>query len=272
MEPETSTMESLLKKYEKNVDGLLMLTRIAENITQDYEQMVQFIQQFIAAKKERDGENFCLSVDERNHLSVAFKNVVGSRRGSWRTMEQNTDFSGDFKKDYQNIIEVELEKKCRAVLKVIQDDLLPPQKTIDAMKSSSDDSVKDNMVIESTIFYLKMCGDYYRYLAEFKQEDDNIKTNADNHYTTALAIAAEHLPATHPTRLGLVLNASVCKFEILKETEAAKTLAKNGFDQAIQKLDSLNDASYKDSTLIMQLLRDNLTIWGNDQDQGTTED
>jgi len=45
-------------------------------------------------------------------------------------------------------------------------------------------------------------------------------------------------------------------------------LAKNAFDQAISKLDKLDEASYKDSTLIMQLLRDNLTLWTSDQEEG----
>ena len=37
------------------------------------------------------------------------------------------------------------------------------------------------------------------------------------------------------------------------------------FDDAIAELDTLNEESYKDSTLIMQLLRDNLTLWTSDQ-------
>lgn len=41
-------------------------------------------------------------------------------------------------------------------------------------------------------------------------------------------------------------------------------LAKQAFDEAIAELDSLNEESYKDSTLIMQLLRDNLTLWTSD--------
>lgn len=41
-------------------------------------------------------------------------------------------------------------------------------------------------------------------------------------------------------------------------------LAKQAFDEAIAELDSLNEKSYKDSTLIVQLLRDNLTLWTSD--------
>merc|ERR1711972_216383 len=71
-----------------------------------------------------------------------------------------------------------------------------------------------------------------------------------------------------PERLGLALNFSVCYYEILKKPTLACDLAKKSFDAAIEKLDTLNDASYKDSTLIMQLLRDNLTLWTSSQDDG----
>merc|ERR1719513_230977 len=79
-----------------------------------------------------------------------------------------------------------------------------------------------------------------------------------------MEIAEDALEATHPTRLGLALNFSVCYYEILNEPKQACDLAKKAFDEAIEKLDSLSDVSYRDSTLIMQLLRDNLTIWNQD--------
>jgi len=85
-------------------------------------------------------------------------------------------------------------------------------------------------------------------------------------------IATASLPETHPTRLGLALNFSVCYYEILKEPEKACELAKKAFDSGIAKLDTLNDASYKDSTLIMQLLRDNLTLWTSEQEENNNEE
>ena len=68
------------------------------------------------------------------------------------------------------------------------------------------------------------------------------------------------MPPTHPIRLGLALNSSVFYYEIMNNAEQACKLAKTAFDDAIAELDNLKEDSYKDSTLIMQLLRDNLTV------------
>ena len=75
---------------------------------------------------------------------------------------------------------------------------------------------------------------------------------------------------THPIRLGLALNFSVFYYEILNSPDRACHLAKQAFDDAIAELDSLSEESYRDSTLIMQLLRDNLTLWTS-SDGGETE-
>merc|ERR1712218_545658 len=120
---------------------------------------------------------------------------------------------------------------------------------------------------EGKVFYYKMKGDYHRYLAEF-QTGEARKESADKaleSYQQASDIALADLPPTHPIRLGLALNFSVFYYEILNSPDRACNLAKQAFDDAIAELDTLSEESYKDSTLIMQLLRDNLTLWTSDQ-------
>lgn len=105
-------------------------------------------------------------------------------------------------------------------------------------------------------------GDYHRYLAEFALGDKRT-TSADKSleaYKNATEVAQTDLAPTHPIRLGLALNFSVFYYEILNSPDQACHLAKQAFDEAIAELDTLSEESYKDSTLIMQLLRDNLVF------------
>ncbi|KAL4660601.1 14-3-3 protein gamma-B-like [Arapaima gigas] len=120
---------------------------------------------------------------------------------------------------------------------------------------------------ESKVFYLKMKGDYYRYLAEVATGEKRaaVVESSEKAYSEAHEISKEHMQPTHPIRLGLALNYSVFYYEIQNAPEQACHLAKTAFDDAIAELDTLNEDSYKDSTLIMQLLRDNLTLWTSDQ-------
>jgi len=224
---------------------LFALAEIAE-AAERYEDMSQILKKLVEEKCE--GKKV-LSTDERNLLSVAYKNIVGVKRQSWRTLSQGTftEMPEDVLNQYKSVVEAELEKVCMEVVTLIK-------------KVASSSEGNEELSAEDKVFHLKMCGDYYRYLAEFKQTEDS-KNNADSYYKQAFDIAKDGLDETHPTRLGLALNYSVCLYEIVKNKEEACNVAKEAFDLAIEKLDTLNDSSYKDSTLIMQLLRDNLTLW-----------
>jgi len=224
------------------------LAKLAEQ-TERYDEMV-------ASMKRVAELNTELTVEERNLLSVAYKNVVGSRRASWRIIssieqkEKSKDNASHVVqiRSYREKVEKELEGICSDVLRVLDDHLI---------KSAEN--------TESKVFYNKMKGDYYRYLAEFAGEErkKEIATRGHEAYQNA-KVTEEALPPTHPIRLGLALNYSVFYYEILNEPEKACELAKKAFDDAIAELDNLTEDSYKDSTVIMQLLRDNLTLWTSD--------
>merc|ERR1711939_115751 len=198
-----------------------------------------------------------LSVEERNLLSVAYKNVIGARRASWRiisSIEQKEENKGNSEqvskiKEYRSKVEKELTDVCGDILEVLDKHLIPSAQAG-----------------ESKVFYHKMEGDYHRYLAEFASGEKRSKSSEAAHesYKSASSIAQSDLAPTHPIRLGLALNFSVFYYEILNSPDRACHLAKQAFDDAIAELDTLSGESYKDSTLIMQLLRDNLTLWTSD--------
>jgi len=234
---------------EKERENHVYMAKLAEQ-AERYDEMVESMK--MVAKLDVE-----LSVEERNLLSVGYKNVIGARRASWRIMssiEQKEESKGNENnvkliKGYRQKVEEELSKICYDILSIIDKHLVP--------SSGSG---------EATVFYYKMKGDYFRYLAEFKTDQER-KEAADlslKGYESASATANTDLPSTHPIRLGLALNFSVFYYEIMNSPERACHLAKQAFDEAIAELDTLSEESYKDSTLIMQLLRDNLTLWTSD--------
>nr|GMD85038.1 14-3-3 protein 10 [Ipomoea batatas] len=236
------------------------LAKLAEQ-AERYEEMVQFMDKLVLGSTPAAE----LTVEERNLLSVAYKNVIGSLRAAWRivsSIEQKEESRKNEEhvslvKDYRGKVENELSQVCAGILKLLESNLVPSA-------SSS----------ESKVFYLKMKGDYHRYLAEFKVGDERKEAADDtmNSYKICVVsyvlplkeVALADLSPTHPIRLGLALNFSVFYYEILNSSDKACSMAKQAFEEAIAELDTLGEESYKDSTLIMQLLRDNLTLWTSD--------
>ncbi|XP_058474478.1 14-3-3 protein beta/alpha-B-like [Solea solea] len=223
---------------------IVQMAKFAEQ-AERYDDMVAEMKQVAMSAKDTP-----LSYDERNLLSVAYKNVVGAKRSSWRMLynhEQNVS-DKPLITEYKEQIEKELKEVCDDVVKLLDDHLIPSCES-------------DN---ESKVFFLKMKGDYYRYLAEVDQSDEVNKENSKDAYNMALDLSKKTMEPANPIRLGLALNFSVFYYEIVRSREEACKLAREAYDDAKAQMNNAeNDTkdSYKDSKLIMQLLRDNLTLW-----------
>jgi len=244
---------------DKKREELIQQAKLAEH-SERYDDMVE-------AMKQVTVMGYPLTEEERNLLSVAYKNVVGARRSAWRVVSSTEQKAKDSDhqrmcEEYRKKIECELNEKCNEVLELLENYLLK----VDPEK---DQKENDNAKDEAEVFYYKMKGDYYRYLVEVASSADDVRSKTEKFseeaYEKASKVAAEKLPPTHPIRLGLALNFSVFFYEIKNNPEKACSLAKKAFDEAIAELDQLKEESYKDSTLIMQLLRDNLTLWTSEQ-------
>ena len=155
-----------------NIDEQIFMARVAEQ-SERFRDMVDFLKPVI---KEKGAS---LSTDERNLLSVAFKNLVSQQRTAIRTIsaiEQNQKYAkhAGAMKDYKTRIEEELYRNCDEIIALIRSDVL---------SKASDD--------ESRAFFLKMIGDYCRYIAESAKEDRlaRTKTDALNAYDEACNLA-----------------------------------------------------------------------------------
>jgi len=135
-------------------DKLVELVRVAET-AERYEDMCKFVRKLVEVKSSKGQD---LDVEERNLLSVAYKNVVGSKRASWRTLSGGFDDADEaLIEKYKSLVERELENVCMEVNDLLQKHLI---KNVEGKND------------ETEVFYLKMAGDYYRYLAEFRPDSD----------------------------------------------------------------------------------------------------
>ncbi|KAL7254981.1 hypothetical protein ACSBR1_009191 [Camellia fascicularis] len=193
-----------------------------------------------------------LTIDEHNLLSIATKKVIESLCAAWKALsltEQNHNNHVALITDYKSKIESKLSHICNRVLNLLEKHLIP--------------SASKN---ESKVFYLKMKGDYYRYMTEFKVGTEAAE-NTIMAYKAEEAIPVSELAPTLPTRLGLALNFSVFYYEIEGASEKACSMEREANEEAMAKLDSLENKSYKEtSLLILQLMSHNLNLWASDME------
>lgn len=240
------------EKYEKQV----YLAMLAEQCNR-FEDMMNFLDEMVRNKVDP------LSSDERNLLSIAYKNTISLRRSAIRTLsayeskEKKKEESAylAYIVEYKKRVEDELEKLCDKIIKSIDQYLLP--KSFDA---------------ESSVFYHKMKADYFRYVAE-NIEESRKKSFADqslNSYNEAMK-TAETLEVINPIRLGLALNFSVFYYEVIGDRERACKIAMDTLNNANSELakceeeedreDKDKEDQNKDAIQIANLLQENLSMW-----------
>ena len=143
----------------------IFLARVAEQ-AERFEDMVDYLSQVL---EQKGGD---VTADERNLISVAFKNLISSKRAACRTIsaiEQNPKYSkfNGALLSYKSQIETQLQQDCQKIIDMINSRVLET--------SCSD---------EAKAFFVKMVGDYYRYIAENAKDQllEDVKQKARQAY------------------------------------------------------------------------------------------
>uniref|UniRef100_A0A7S2WRY7 14-3-3 domain-containing protein n=1 Tax=Mucochytrium quahogii TaxID=96639 RepID=A0A7S2WRY7_9STRA len=265
----------------KSIEQLIHLAGLAEKI-ENFEDM-RIVMREVALRKN------ILTEQERTLVASAYKNTVGKRRASWRQiyeLEQTemakvrerekfercgSEHSILTAEDLENGgIDVPLPVDSRSAPelhghspllimgRIVREDLEDLCLEFIDLVSRLLEYSQEN---ESTVFYKKLIADYYRYLSEYV--DDGARAGfikeANRFYTEALELASAELLPTNTIRLGLALNVSVFYFEIMNTPDKACELAKTTYDCGVSSLDGVKGS--KESLLLLDLLRENLTVW-----------
>ena len=235
-----------------DTDTNIFLARVAEQ-AERFEDMVDFLGKVLDSK---GGE---VSADERNLLSVAFKNLISGKRAACRTIvaiEQNPKYQkfSEALAQYKATIEGQLTKDCETVIDMINSKVL-----------------NKDCQPEAKAFFIKMVGDYYRYIAENAKDSklEEVKQKALKSYDEANDIT---LPPCNPIKLGLALNFSVFHYEVMKNHSAACKLADEALQNALDKIDELEEDDFRDAKSIIELLKENLTLWKEEEEDDNAID
>ena len=229
------------------------MARVAEQ-SERFQDMVDFLKPVI---KEKGSS---LSNDERNLLSVAFKNLISSQRSGIRTIsaiEQNKKYEkyAGALAEYKTKIENILFKNCEDIIQIIKTDIL---------QQASESEAK--------AFFLKMIGDYCRYIAENAKGPrlENCKQEALKSYQEAQELSEKDLRACNAIRLGLALNFSVFHYEVMSDVKKACELGERALQDALDKLDDCDEEEFRDAQSIIELLKENLSLWK--EEDGAVDD
>ena len=226
----------------------IFMARVADQ-SERYEDMVQFLKEIL------EGSSEDVSSDVRNLLSVGFKNLISGQRSAYKTVqaiEQNKkyeEYSGDCA-EYRKKISKELEANCQKVIDIVNEHAMP--KASDA---------------EAKVFYLKMVADYYRYTAETAEGDklNEVTTKAAEFYDKATE-AAQGLKAYDSNKLGLALNYSVFWYELKNDSKKACQIAEEALNAAKEVIDEMDNEQARDALSIIELLKENLDLWKEDEE------
>ena len=235
-------------KYYTENEKEIYLAMLAEQCER-YKDMIEILENLINKKKEE------INSEEKNLISIAYKNYISEIRNSIniiisyenKELLKEKSFYLDYIKEYKEKIIKELEIECIKICNSIENIIKPKLETK-----------------ELKVFFGKLKGDYYRYIAEntegeIKNKYSNLSLNT---YKESL-IEAENLNYKNSNKLGLLLNLSVFYYEVNFNFNEELNLAKDTLNKVKNALNGLDEDNeeFKDSISILNLLNDNIKLW-----------
>ena len=236
------------KKNKYSREELIFLSKLYTK-AELYKEVINFIKEFIKLNPKIEKE-------ECDIISTGFKNMISDKRASWFTLNSMEHKEKKKKrntvkeiKEIKNHIENEIRETCKELQDLIDKELLA--------KNEED---------EILVFLYKLKADYFRYICEFAEgneyQDNLIK--AEEYYKKAYEIADKKLPIINCNRVSVALNYAIFLYETKKDKKSGFDIAQNTFKESMKFIDDLEKPKYRDTLLIIQLLKENIIFWNSE--------
>ena len=236
------------KKNKYSREELIFLSKLYTK-AELYKEVINFIKEFIKLNPKIEKE-------ECDIISTGFKNMISDKRASWFTLNSMEHKEKKKKrntvkeiKEIKNHIENEIRETCKELQDLVDKELLP--------KNEED---------EILVFLYKLKADYFRYICEFAEgneyQDNLIK--AEEFYKKAYEIADKKLPIINCNRVSVALNYAIFLYETKKDKKSGFDIAQYTFKESMKFIDDLEKPKYRDTLLIIQLLKENIIFWNSE--------
>lgn len=241
----------MINRYEEQI----YLSLVAGQCNR-FDHMFKYMEEMVKKKKEE------LTSDERNLFYAACKNNITHERESILTLlEYEAKESKKAQSDYLNYIkeyrdkyQKKLEEKCQKVIELIESKLLY--------------NVSNK---EGKVFYQKMKGDFYRYMAEYAdiESKDKFSKKCLEEYNQAVD-GAQELEWRNPIKLGLMLNFAMFSYEIVGDKEEGIKMTKKAIEEGKKSLVPFEgDAEWDlvDARKLISTMESNLDVWTEEKNE-----
>ena len=214
-----------------------------------YKEVINFIKEFIKLNPKIEKE-------ECDIISTGFKNMISEKRSSWFTLQSMERKEKKKKKntikeikEIKNHIENEIRETCKELQDLVDKELLP--------KNEED---------EVLVFLYKLKADYFRYICEFAEGNELLDNliKAEEFYKKAYEIADKKLPIINCNRVSVALNYAIFLYETKKDKKNGFDIAQNTFKESMKFIEDLEKPKYRDTLLIIQLLKENIIFWNSE--------
>eukprot|EP01084_Bolivina_argentea_P233124 392707_1 len=200
-----------------------------------YDQMCDIVQKLVKLQSTNGKQ---IDYEIRSALSFAYEKWIEEKRKLLDKIDTDNK--------HKNIIKTEITNKCNEILNLIQKYII---KNINDKES------------EMEVFFLQLRAKYNRILSEISENNKIFQNTSKTLYIKAMELSKKILNAEHPTYLKVVIGYTTLLYEVLNEKEKAFEISKHEFELGLAELDELSSGAYKDTTIALQIIYDNINIW-----------
>ncbi len=236
-------------------DDLLNRCKL-NDLIENYGEMFEYL-------KELSNIKIDLQTDELDLITRCTKCYIGHKRGQYRKILTliDKDKIVDNQKNY-SLLEI-LRKKLSEEI------LLLCNKTIEI----SQNFLRNNPSFskKTQLYFTKTIADHYRYIYEINNNEE-IKLKSKDYYEKSLQTIKEcKYTSTETPYLTFYLNYSVFLHDTMKNNEEAIKVSKTCLYEALKDTEEIVDNSQKDIVLLCQMLKDNISLWKTEFNEGNNE-